>query len=209
METISLLPQQRIESIVLLSETTAPVAERRTRSKHASPSSESVRMALEQDLESVLRKIRGSLSIKRREIGYLIEDYSAALTTPLFEYSVRADLPEGSGADFHWVREVSFFDPNSALANTSLLAVFADEFDAILVRFAEALSIPDWIDSVEERQTPGVSIDYDLRCSWCELSSDSAATTLRLEGRELRISRKPGTDATLQDMAQWVVSRAH
>lgn len=203
METLSLLPQQRIDSISLRSEKPTRAVERRA-SKVAR---ETVRSLLEADLESVHRLVRESLDLKRREISHVLEDDTGILTTPLFEYSVRLKTDVEDREEWVWMREVLFADPEGALKNRALLKVFADEFDSISVRFSESLEIEDWIDRVEEQNAVGVSIDYDLKCSWCELWSESGATLLRLEGRELHIGRKPGSDATLEDMAQWVTSK--
>lgn len=164
---------------------------------------ETVRAALEDDLETAHRAARDRLGLKRKELRVEVDAPTAgALKAPAFEYRVAADLAANDPTQVRWYREIVVTVPLESTA--AVLAAFADRLDSVLVRFTDELDIEAIVDRLEAVDDSRVRLDYDMRCRWCELTVAGVPARIRLEGREMRVLPNAGSAVAVTELWEWV-----
>jgi hypothetical protein len=149
-------------------------------------------------LEEVHSKMRKELGFKRRDVSADFEEpLTGRLITNDFTYSLRAEISPDRAGDVHWICELNFSDGDRLSSDSPVLSLLAEELDTLVVSLSRDIDIAQWIDLIEDRiddqRTSGISLDYDLDCRWCELSIKGVPVQIRLERREIRMNRQPGT----------------
>lgn len=153
------------------------------------------------DLEHWHRRLREDLGYKRKEID--VDQSNPAvgrLSTNDFDYEVSLDLVSDKSSEIRWLRQISLVADRRGPLEDKLVNVFSETFDTITVQFSQALDIAEVVDRIEEYEGNPFSLDYDLNCTWCELTIADVPAKVRLEGRELHVNRPAGTAVSLADL---------
>lgn len=159
--------------------------------------------ALEEELAKFHRLAREKFGFRRVEMVTSFEDETARLETPRFDFRLDALADPDDAERFRWVREVTPRLQGSL--DEEVLALFGDELDTLVVRFAEVLDIAAVIDRIESSES-GLRVDYDLHCRWCEVRWNDVPAVLRLEGKEMTLVADAGRHLPLTDLARLLQS---
>lgn len=163
--------------------------------------SEIVQPELEAELERVHARVRTDFGYKRRDLSVEHEELGRVrLVTPDFEYRISVELDAEDLSQAVWRREVLVSGDSAFVNDGRLASVFGEELDSVEYRFAQPLPIDDVVDKIEEREEGGVSVDYDSRCTWCEVSIDGLPATVRLQDRHLVVRPRAGSPITLREI---------
>ena len=155
---------------------------------------EAARAQLEADVEKVFASVRERLGYKRRDLEVVRGDDYATLRTPDFEYSIQVEPDPETPGSIRWSRELSKIAHLELLEREAFQALFQDSFETLVCELGTQAPIAAIIDRIEEREPPGVRIDYDSRCTWCEVSLDRFPGIFRWEKSQITV-RGPGTSA--------------
>ena len=192
MDVLFPVTERAVASVVYASERRTPLV---TSRRSGPPSAEVFQAAIETDLENAHRAARDVLNFKRKDI---VIDLHGVLKTPSFEYRVSVDIDPEDASSALWHREIAF-TAGSEVAEDVLVA-FKDLLDTVLVRFTEPLDVAAIVDRLESREGEPVSVDYDMRCRWCEVAVAGVPATVRLEGREMRVVPNAGTAVPVAEL---------
>lgn len=153
------------------------------------------------ELERVHARVRSAFAYKRKDLSVECDEPGhARLLTPDFEFRLSVELDAEDPTVALWRREVLASGDSELLQDGRLVEVFGDDLDSVEYRFAQALKIDEVVDRIEEREEGGVSVDYDSRCTWCEVSIEGLPATVRLQDQQLVVRPLAGSSITLREI---------
>jgi hypothetical protein len=155
------------------------------RKKH----SEALEETLQSHLDSYFAVVREKFGFKRKEMEVSLDSGFAVLRTPYFELSIESEAAAEDPMEIDWRHRVTFPKDLSVLETEAFQSVFGEQFDTLLVELTNKLSVSEVIDQLEEKEIPGVSLDYDSRCLWCEIQIKGFTDIIRVEAGTVKITR--------------------
>jgi len=156
---------------------------------------------LEADIEKQFSLVRDAMSYRRRELEVAILPGLGTIRTPDFEYQVAVSVDPSDPSSVVWRREVVCLGSSSVARGTAFRQVFGGSFDTLFCEFLEPTNLTAIIDDLEERQPPGIRLDYDSRCSWCEIRREGNYPLIRIERTQLTVGSSGGTPV---DLSEWL-----
>lgn len=143
----------------------------------------SLQPELEEDVERRFTAVRKLFGYRRRDLNVAYAPGSGTLSSAQFEYRVALDV---EADEIAWHREVIPAEGGwTLLAESKFQEAFGDLFEAVVCEFASPLNIPEIIDRLEDADDEGLSLDYDSRCEWLEVSPKGGSGKIRVEGNRV------------------------
>jgi hypothetical protein len=133
------------------------------------------------DLESRFGDFRRLMNFRR--VDLLVTEPEGGLgmiTTPLFDYSVRAGLNPDDSTEVLWRRQLSEFRKPGHLFSSELSAVFGTTFDTVELVPPVAIDLTHVIDQIEQQSSETIGLEYDRHASWCRITLRGVPGELRL-----------------------------
>jgi hypothetical protein len=135
---------------------------------------------LKADLDTMFDMIRESFRYKRKDVEVSAErDGFGVIRTPDFEYTVSVEVNAEDPSAVIWRREVGRLSDPDFVRSDGFNAVFRTSFDKLAFEFAEPVDVAAFVDRIEDKPPPGVSV---------QVASDSDAAEVKLAGHTGRIA---------------------
>ncbi|MEZ6060047.1 MAG: hypothetical protein R3C19_06780 [Planctomycetaceae bacterium] len=154
---------------------------------------------LSRDLDEHFAQFRRQFRFRRTELQVSDPENGAArISTPWFDYRVSVTLDSTKTSQAIWRRQVSEFRSPEQLFSGEFASVFGQSFDTVEFTPPAMIDLEAFIDHVEDRDDNSLTIEYDRRSTWCELSIDEipARMVVRSDLVSL-IARQPQIPAQL------------
>ncbi|MEQ9409080.1 MAG: hypothetical protein RIK87_15195 [Fuerstiella sp.] len=133
------------------------------------------------DLDARFSEFRRHFGFKRRDLRVSEpENGTGAIATPWFEYRVTVTQATDDSSEAVWRRQVSDFRQPEPLLSSEFATAFGKLFDTVEFEPPEPLDIEDFIDRLEARHDPALSLDYDRTATWCQLTSSDIPGLLNI-----------------------------
>ena len=126
---------------------------------------------LSRDLDEHFDLFRRKFRFRRTDLQVSDPENGAGrISTPWFDYRVSVTLDEEETTQAIWRRQVSEFRDPEQLFSGEFAAVFGQSFDTVEFTPTVMIDLEAFIDHIEDRADESLSIDYDRRSTWCEIS---------------------------------------
>ncbi|HAP07723.1 MAG TPA: hypothetical protein DCR20_07835 [Planctomycetaceae bacterium] len=156
-------------------------------------------------LEQRFADFRRQLKCRRTDLVVTEPDTgSAAITTPWFEYQIRATLAEDDPTEVAWRWQLAELKAAQQLDSPEIAGLFQGFFDTVEFCPPGSIDIAELIDRLEDVQPAGVVLDYDRQATWCslQLTKASAVLTVTPDLLSFTIASPPAPAALLNAFLQ-------
>lgn len=146
------------------------------------------------DFRRQLKCRRTDLIVTEPEAGL------AAITTPWFEYQIRATLAPDNPAEVVWRWQLADLHSAERIDSPEIASLFQGFFDTVELTPAMSIDVAELIDRMEDLRPAGVLLDYDRQATWCslQLTAASAALTVTSDLLSFTIASPPAPATLLQ-----------
>jgi hypothetical protein len=142
---------------------------------------------LRRDIENRFATLRERFHYRRKDFEVMVDEGTAAIRTPDFEYSVSLEIDSEDPSSLSWIRKVEHLEDPDLVGDSKFQAAFEELFDTLACQFQSPAPIETIIDALEEKPPQGLKLDYDSSCTWCELWINGFPGHIRIEGDQLHL----------------------
>ncbi|MEZ6130617.1 MAG: hypothetical protein R3C59_18170 [Planctomycetaceae bacterium] len=151
------------------------------------------------DLDMRFTEFRRHLKFKRIELKVTEpENGFGAISTPWFDYRITVTHCAEDVTEAIWRRQVTDFRNTSALLSSEFASVFGRLFNTVEFQCPESIDMEAFIDQMEDRNDPDLSVDYDRSSTWCSLTTSRIPGELSVQSDRIAlITQQPQLPARL------------
>ena len=143
---------------------------------------------LDDDLQEVFSALRKAFGLKRKEISVDGPfEGGGIVTTPFFDYDVRVSIDVETPSRVIFARSITNIRDFSKLLDDPFDTVFGKRFSTLIVEFENELDLETVVDTIEEEDPEGISVDYDKDLTWCEIQVLGSTATIVAEAHAIRV----------------------
>ena len=156
---------------------------------------------LEEHLESRFSDFRRQLKCRRTDLVVTEpEGGLAAITTPWFEYQIRAALAPDNPSEVVWRWQLADLHSIDRINSPEIASLFQGFFDTVELTPPTSVDVAELIDRLEDLQPAGVLLNYDRQATWCslQLTAASAVLTVTSDLLSFNIASPPAPATLLQ-----------
>lgn len=143
---------------------------------------------LDDDLQEVFSALRKAFGLKRKEISVDGPfEGGGIVATPFFDYEVRVSIDAETPSRVIFARSITNIRDFSKLLDDPFDNVFGKRFSTLIVEFENELDLETVVDTIEDEDPEGISVDYDKDLTWCEIQVLGSTATIVAEAHAIRV----------------------
>ena len=143
---------------------------------------------LDEDLQETFSALRKTFGLKRKEISVDGPcEGSGFVSTPFFDYEVNVSIDPETPSRVNFGRSISNIVELGKVLDERFDDVFGKRFSTLIVEVEKELDLELIVDTIEDEDPEGVSVDYDKDLTWCEIQVLGSTATIVVESHSIRV----------------------
>ena len=143
---------------------------------------------LDEDLQDTFSALRKVFGLKRKEISVDGPfEGGGIVSTPFFDYEVRVSIDPESPSRVIFARSISNIVDFGKVLDERFDDVFGKRFSTLMVEVESELDLETIVDTIEEEDPDGVTVDYDKDLTWCEIQVLGSTATIVAQAHSIRV----------------------
>ena len=139
-------------------------------------------------MQEVFSALRKAFGLKRKEISVDGPfEGGGIVATPFFDYEVRVSIDAETPSRVIFARSITNIRDFSKLLDDPFDNVFGKRFSTLIVEFENELDLETVVDTIEDEDPEGISVDYDKDLTWCEIQVLGSTATIVAEAHAIRV----------------------
>ena len=143
---------------------------------------------LDEDLQDTFSALRKTFGLKRKEISVDGPfEGTGFVSTPFFDYEVNVSIDPETPSRVNFGRSISNIVDLGKVLDERFDDVFGKRFSTLIVEVAQELDLETIVDTIEDEDPEGVSVDYDKDLTWCEIQVLGSTATIVVQAYSIRV----------------------
>jgi len=143
---------------------------------------------LDDDLQETFSALRKAFGLKRKEISVDGPfEGGGIVSTPFFDYEVRVQIDAETPSRVIFSRSITGIRDFAKLVDDPFDDVFGKRFSTLIVEVENELDLETIVDTIEDEDPDGISVDYDKDLTWCEIQVLGSTATIVAEAYSIRV----------------------
>ena len=143
---------------------------------------------LDDDLQETFSALRKAFGLKRKEISVDGPfEGGGIVSTPFFDYEVRVQIDAETPSRVIFSRSITGIRDFAKLVDDPFDDVFGKRFSTLIVEVETELDLETIVDTIEDEDPDGISVDYDKDLTWCEIQVLGSTATIVAEAYSIRV----------------------
>ncbi len=143
---------------------------------------------LDDDLQETFSALRKAFGLKRKEISVDGPfEGGGIVSTPFFDYEVRVQIDAETPSRVVFSRSITGIRDFAKLVDDPFDDVFGKRFSTLIVEVENELDLETIVDTIEDEDPDGISVDYDKDLTWCEIQVLGSTATIVAEAYSIRV----------------------
>ena len=143
---------------------------------------------LDDDLQETFSALRKAFGLKRKEISVDGPfEGGGIVSTPFFDYEVSVQIDAETPSRVIFSRSITGIRDFAKLVDDPFDDVFGKRFSTLIVEVENELDLETIVDTIEDEDPDGISVDYDKDLTWCEIQVLGSTATIVAEAYSIRV----------------------
>ena len=143
---------------------------------------------LDGDLQETFSALRKAFGLKRKEISVDGPfEGGGIVSTPFFDYEIRVQIDAETPSRVIFSRSITGIRDFAKLVDDPFDDVFGKRFSTLIVEVENELDLETIVDTIEDEDPDGISVDYDKDLTWCEIQVLGSTATIVAEAYSIRV----------------------